>query len=126
MQGEAKLKRRGPKADAIFALVVAAEKVWSCEKVLHRRKPGCRGPYCEALVGPGITASPVLNPDKVRRVRSTAEEKLRRQQLLESSVNQVGSKEDGMTSRPNQATRRRAKNDELREDIAAFAAKLDK
>ena len=62
-----------------------------------------------------------MKPDTVRRVRSTAVEKeqRRRQQVLESSVNQVGSNEDGITSRPvREATRRRAKNGELRQDIA--------
>ena len=39
VQGEAKLMRRGSKADAIVALVAAAKKAWSCEKVLDTRKP---------------------------------------------------------------------------------------
>ena len=99
---------------------------------MHRRKS--RGPYYEALVGLGDAASPALKPDKARRVRSTAEEKSREicskedgiGGLPESSAKQVDSKEIGMARRPSQATRRRAKNGELREDIAAPADKLEK
>ena len=93
VQGEAKLKRRCPTADAIVAIVVAAENAWSGEKALHNRRPESRGLYYRALVGGG-TASPPMNPDKVRGVRS----RRLAGALPECSVTQVGSKEEDITS----------------------------
>lgn len=74
--------------------------------------PGDPRPYYDALVG------------QVRSTRPAGAESRRRRQLCEDSANQVCSKEEGRTRRTNHATRRRAKNGELRDDIAAPADKL--
>ena len=81
---------------------------------MHSCKPGAPRPCDEALVGTGGAASLDPKPDQARKVRAAS--KWHPQRANEAI--QECPKLEGTTSCTSQATRRRAKNGELREDIA--------